>query len=70
MSGNKIVLINQFTFHKNVNLVWLDLGRNSIDYNHPSTFGNASMITDLNLSGNKITSMEPETFSVNVKLNG
>ena len=68
MSGNNIVSINQYTFYNNVNLVWIDLGKNSINYIHPSIFANVSKVRDLNLSGNKVTAVEPETFSANVEL--
>ena len=46
MSGNKIASINPYTFYKNLNLVWLDLGRNSIDCIHPSTLAKASKLTE------------------------
>jgi hypothetical protein len=48
--------------------VWLHLRSNSINYIHPSTFGNASRLIDLNISGNKITSIDPETFIASVGL--
>jgi hypothetical protein len=70
MSGNKIISVHQDVFHKNVNLERLNLGRNFITYINPSTFGNASRLTDLNLSRNKITAIAPETFSANVELQG
>jgi len=68
MSRNKIVSIHEYTFYNNVKLVWLDLGRNSINYKHPSTFANVRSLTELHISDNKINSIAPETFTVNVEL--
>jgi len=48
--------------------VWLNLGRNSINYIDSSTFENERCLTEIYISGNKITSIEPDTFSVNVEL--
>ena len=48
--------------------MWLNLGRNSINYIDSSTFENERCLTEIYISGNKITSIEPDTFSVNVEL--